>query len=82
MKALRLAAINFLPIWDSQDPSGSFVNITSTTDSTMIQVELHHPYNEQKVLNFRMVRTSAGWRIHDISRPGEWSLVSLLSRKP
>jgi len=79
----EICRIDFVPMWDSQDPSGSFVDITPTDDSTLVQVELHHPFHpEPRHLNYRMVKTTSGWRIHDISLPGKWSLVDLLSKKP
>jgi hypothetical protein len=79
----EICKIDFMPIWDSQDPSGTFVNIAPTRDSTLVQVELRHPYyKEARALNYRLVKTAAGWRIHDIVRPGKWSLVSLLSGGP
>lgn len=74
--------INFVPMWDSQDPSGTFVDISPTDDSTLVQVELHHAFQGERTLNYRMVKTPVGWRIHDISLPGKWTLVDLLSKKP
>lgn len=79
----EICKIDFMPIWDSQDASGTFVNIASTDDPSVVRVELRHPFNEEpRVLNYRLVKTSAGWRIHDISKTGGWSLVKLLSGKP
>jgi len=79
----EICKIDFMPIWDSQDPSGTFVSIDSTTDPALVKVELRHPFKtEPRTLNYRLVKTPDGWRIHDIVRPGNWSLVSLLSRKP
>ncbi|HEV8215211.1 MAG TPA: hypothetical protein VGP95_05235 [Gemmatimonadaceae bacterium] len=78
----EICKIDFMPIWDSQDPSGSFVSIDSTADPTLVKVQLRHPFKtEPRVLNYRLVKTPDGWRIHDIVRPGNWSLVSLLSAK-
>lgn len=75
--------IDFLPIWDSQDPSGTFVTVTPTNDSTRVQVELRHPAKPApRQLQYRLVKTTSGWRIDDISLPGKWSLVALLSKKP
>jgi hypothetical protein len=78
----EICKIDFMPIWDSQDPSGTFVNIAPTEDSTVVTVELRHPYNQLKLLHYRLVKTAAGWRIHDIVLPGKWSLVSILSGGP
>ena len=38
-------------------------------------------YKEPRVLRYTLVRTPAGWRIHDIARAKEWSLVAVLSKK-
>jgi hypothetical protein len=79
----EICNVDFLPIWASQDPSGTFVRILPTSDSTRIDVELRHPYyTEPRVLQYTLVSTKTGWRIHDIARPGEWSLLALLSKKP
>ncbi len=85
-RALRtheVGNLDFSPMWDSQDPSGTFVTISPTKDSTLVQVELRHPYyTEPRYLEYRLAKTNTGWRIHDISRRGQWSLVALLSGKP
>jgi hypothetical protein len=48
-----------------------------------VQVELRHPAKpEPRQLQYRLVKTTSGWRIDDISLPGKWSLVALLSKKP
>ena len=73
--------IDFLPIWDSQDPAGTFIRILPTADSTTVDVELRHPYyKDPRVLRYTLVRTVAGWRIHDIAKGSSWSLLDLLSR--
>ena len=82
-RAREECRLNFLPIWASQDPSGSFIRILPTADSTQVDVELRHPYyQEPRILRYTLVRTKAGWRIHDIALGREWALVALLSGKP
>ena len=83
LRTREVGNLDFSPMWDSQDPSGTFVTISPTMDSTLVQVELRHPYyTEPRYLDYRLAKTSTGWRIHDISRRGKWSLVQLLSRRP
>jgi hypothetical protein len=74
--------IEFLPMWDSQDPAGTFIRILPTADSTKVDVELRHPYyKEPRVLRYTLIRTGAGWRVHDIAKGSEWSLLALLAGK-
>jgi hypothetical protein len=78
----EICNLDFSPIWNSQDPSGTFIRISPTSDSTKVDVELRHPfYKEPRLLHYTLVPTRAGWRIHDIASGKEWSLVTLLSKK-
>jgi hypothetical protein len=78
----EVGKLDFSPIWDSQDPPGTYVRILAISDSSHVEVELRHlADSEIRNLRYTLVRTSAGWRIHDIEAPKKWSLVALLSRK-
>lgn len=77
----EICNLDFAPIWDSQDPSGTSVRILATADSGVVDVEVYrHPTSEKTVLRYTLVQTRAGWRIHDIAHGDAWSLVALLSR--
>jgi hypothetical protein len=78
----EVGKLDFSPIWDSQDPPGTYVQILPVPDSSHVDVELRHPaHPEVRKLRYTLVRTSAGWRIHDVEAPKRWSLVALLSGK-
>lgn len=78
----EICNLDFRPIWASQDPVGTHVSITAGDDSSQVSVEVRHPfYREPRTLQYTLVKTPAGWRIHDIALGSEWSLVALLSRK-
>jgi hypothetical protein len=78
----EICKLDFSPIWDSQDPAGTFIRIVPTGDSSVVHVEHRHPAEkEPRTLEYRLVSTRRGWRIRDISRRGEWSLLQLLARK-
>jgi hypothetical protein len=78
----EVGKLDFSPIWDSQDPPGTYVRILAIADSSHVEVELRHLGEpEVRKLRYTLMRTSAGWRIHDIEAPKKWSLVALLSGK-
>ena len=74
--------LDFLPIWDGQDPSGSAeMKIAATADPGVVAVTFRYLPNYQMVhLSYRMTRTTRGWRIHDIVSSRGWSLLALLRR--
>jgi len=77
--AAALSAFTLGAVAHDRDDEDSF----RPADPALVKVELRHPFKtEPRTLNYRLVKTPDGWRIHDIVRPGNWSLVSLLSRKP
>lgn len=78
----EVCRLDFSPIWDSQDPTGTYVRILATPDSAAVDVQVRHgPTSKKSILRYTLVKVPAGWRIHDIVRGKEWSLVALLSRK-
>lgn len=75
--------LDFLPIWDAQDPVGTKVKIAAVKDSSHVSVELRAPDgSDLRRLTYRMVKTAAGWRVHDIEYGSHESLVTMLRRKP
>jgi hypothetical protein len=70
--------INFSPLWDSQDPAASDLQVRSTPDSTVVAVSFRRGASKRAALSFRMRQTARGWRISDITY--EWgSLLALLT---
>ena len=79
----EICKLDFAPMWDSQDPTGTFVRILTTPGVTAVNVELlsYRPSSVSRVIGYTLVETPAGWRIHNMSKGTEWSLVALLSGK-
>jgi len=73
--------LDFAPIWDSQDPVGVTVTIDEPRDPARVPVELHYPKEPARRLTYVMVKTPAGWRIHDIEYDSHESLVAMLRKK-
>lgn len=73
--------LDFSPMWDSQDPVGTAIKI-SALDASRVLVELHGPNQRDRRLTYRMVKTAAGWRVHDIEYDSHESLATMLRRKP
>jgi len=73
--------LDFSPIWDSQDMVGVTVKIAQGKTPDRADVELKFPPNEIRKLTYVMVKTPAGWRVHDIEYDGHESLVRMLKAK-
>jgi hypothetical protein len=75
--------LDFVPIWNSQDPEGAKFRVVGTSPSNAVAVEITYPGRRSVTLTFDVVSTEAGWRINDIRSPApKWSLRKILSRKP
>ena len=82
-KEEALCGLDFDPFWNSQDPTGTQVDVLRGADSTRIGIQLRHAYDGKlDTLTFRMVKTPAGWRIHDVEYSDHVSLATLLRGKP
>ena len=73
--------LDFAPIWDSQDMVGVTVKIAQGKTPDRVGVELKFPPKEVRKLTYVMVKTPAGWRVHDIEYGGHESLVAMLRKK-
>ena len=62
----EICRLDFLPLWDSQDPSGATVSIQPDTGKNSVQAVIVYGGTEKRVVHYRLVHTPAGWRIHDI----------------
>jgi hypothetical protein len=84
--AVRTRAVcnlDFSPIWDSQDPGGATVKIVGGVAPGKVDVVVAYPNGEKRELLFRLVRTTAGWRVAEIAYPGDrWPLSKTLRAKP
>jgi hypothetical protein len=79
----EICRIDFVPIWDSQDPSGaSDLHISTTDKANVVGVRFRYPNGDVVTLKYHMVRTSRGWRIADVDYPTQPSLLNQLTTKP
>jgi len=70
--------LDFAPIWDAQDMVGTTVTIEGGHDRTHVKVALHFPPTTVRRLTYVMVKSAAGWRVHDIEYDSHASLVTML----
>ncbi|HXT16167.1 MAG TPA: hypothetical protein VN706_11095 [Gemmatimonadaceae bacterium] len=81
VRTREVGNLDFSPIWDSQDATGSVVRIVPTADPTIVDAKVYHgSMSQESDLRYTLIKTTAGWRIHDIARGTDWSLVALLSK--
>jgi hypothetical protein len=72
--------LDFSPLWGSQDPFVSELEIAATGEPTIVRVRYTIPGGDQQVtIDLQLARTTAGWRIRDIFYEGGNSLRELLS---
>jgi hypothetical protein len=77
-----ICALDFSPIWGSQDPDVSDLEVTAGSNRDSVLVRYHGANGGQSVvLTYRLVQLKSGWRIADISYSQGQSLRSLLGVK-
>ena len=63
----EICALDFVPIWASQDPAASDLEVSPGAAPGRVTVRYTFPPTGAVVsLDYRMVRTKAGWRVSDI----------------
>lgn len=78
-KKKGMCNLDFLPIWDSQDPSAGDLTVEKTNKPYIISVTFRYPSIDKKIeLKYRVTKTTKGWRISNISGK-DWSLLLILS---
>jgi hypothetical protein len=68
--------LDFLPIWDSQDPTGATVKMAGESALGKVRATVRYPNGEKRELVFRLTKTSVGWRIVDIIYAGDRQTLS------
>ncbi|MEA2164055.1 MAG: hypothetical protein QOK37_2182 [Thermoanaerobaculia bacterium] len=77
----EVCRLDFSPIWDSQDPSATKVNVLGSNDPAVVKVTFTDPESGRSTtLIYRMAKTKDGWRIHDIEYTSHESLLTILRR--
>jgi len=82
VKRHEVCRIDFLPMWNSQDPMASGLRIVQSSDSSLVDVTFRAYQDRTVHLTYHLSHTPRGWRIDDIRNGSQWSLRELLSRKP
>jgi hypothetical protein len=78
----EVCRLDFSPIWDSQDPNATKVNVVGSSDPAVVKVSFTDPESgTSTTLSYRMVKTKDGWRIHDIDYTSHESLLAILRAK-
>jgi hypothetical protein len=78
----EVCRLDFSPIWDSQDPAASGLKVSATKDPSIVKVSFRDSGSgDVTELTYRMVKTKAGWRVHDIAYKSHESLLTLLRAK-
>ena len=77
----EICKLDFLPLWDSQDPGASDMKITSSKGNTVI-VEFRYPGDGSQIkIIYQTTNVSGHWRISDIRYKKGYSLLSILESK-
>lgn len=75
----EICRLDFVPIWDSQDPAAVDLTVEKSEKKNIIKVKFRYPSTNKKIeLKYRVTMTPKGWRISDISGK-DWSLLAILS---
>ena len=83
VRTREICNLDFLPIWDSQDPSGATVKMLGESALGSVRATIGYPNGEKRELVFRLARTSSGWRIADIVYTrNRQTLSHILKAKP
>lgn len=83
-KTKDICKLDFDPLYDSQDSAGAhdlLVDPTSSANEVQVRFSPRWGSAEVKQLQFKMVKTSVGWRIDDIGYPDQESLRAVLQQK-
>jgi hypothetical protein len=71
--------LDFVPLWNSQDPGSTTWAVRATRDSTRVEAHIRYPDQPAPtVITYRLRRTRDGWRVVDLSTTAWPSLLALL----
>ena len=79
----EVCALDFMPLWASQDPAAEELHISPGATSGHVAVRYTYPPTGAVIsLEYRLLQTKAGWRVSDILYPSGNSLAGLLAAAP
>jgi len=79
-KRHEVCALDFSPLWASQDPAAEDLQISKGTTPAQVLVRYTYPATGKTIsLQYQLVHTKVGWRVADILYPSGDSLSKLLS---
>lgn len=71
--------VNFLLLWNSQDPAATDLRISKADAANMVRVQYEYPHAGKIVkIDFKIEKFEHGWRITDIIHEGGISLQKIL----
>jgi len=82
-KTGEVPRLDFLPLWDSQDPAAVDLRIALGSSPNGVLVTFSRPNSAGPVrISYRLSKLAAGWRIADIEYSGGYSLAKILRSSP
>ena len=76
----EICALDFAPLWASQDPAAEDLQVFPAATSGHVTVRYTYPSTGKVIsLDYQLLRTKAGWRISDVLYPSGDSLAHLLA---
>ncbi len=79
----EICQLDFMPMWDSQDPAATEVRITAGATADKVDVTFRYPGDDKVTrLDYRVAKTRQGWRITDIHYASGHSLLGVLKATP
>lgn len=76
----EICHLDFLPMWDSQDPDQAKYRVVGLTYAGSVGVQVTYANDGRHDLQYYFAQVAGEWRIDDI-RGKKWSLRKLLSAK-
>jgi hypothetical protein len=81
-KSHEVGRLDFLPIWDSQDPAATDLRVVDGPTRDTVSVSFRYPGRDQPIqLTYHLTKTPNGWRISDIEYASGYRLREILQGK-
>lgn len=81
-KSHEVGRLDFLPIWDSQDPAATDLRVIEGPAPDAVTVTFRYPGRDEPIrLTYHLTKTPNGWRISDIEYAAGYKLRKILEGK-